>query len=169
MKNKRFILILVLVLIFNSIIIPYQKSYAFSATILLGSPALAKAVLVALGWTGVVFLSGVAVYLVYDKFVRDWIATKNKPLDIVTSPTATTFTYSQEFKDFTYYFVEELFLENYIEGVVPGEGEYVTIIDKYTTGLLDDGTALQGWQLTENLWFGNTFIYLDVVITVSNV
>ena len=168
MRNKRFILILVLVLIFNSIIIPYEKSYAFSTTIILGNPALAKAVLVALGWTGVVFLSGVAVYLVYDKFVRDWIATKNKPLDIVASPTATTFTYTQEFKDFTYNFVENLFQENYIEGVVTGEAEYVSILDNYITGILDDGTALQGWQLTENLWFDSS-LYLDVVINVTNI
>lgn len=168
MKNKILIVILILVLLFNSIVIPYQKTYAFTATILLSNPALAKAVLISLGWTGVVFLSGVAVYVVYDKFVRDWIATKNKPINIVSSPSATTFTYTQEFKDFTNRFVSDLFMEDTIKGVVPIGGiGYETMINQ-TTGMFPDGTVLEGWQITENLWF-ETSVYLDLIIRVSKI
>lgn len=166
--RKILIIVLILAIVVNSVFIPYHKTYAFSAAIALGNPAMMKAVITALGWTGVVFLSGVAVYLVYDKFVRDWITQKGKPLNIVSSPTSTTFEYTQEFKDFTYRFANDLFMTNTIKGVVPSNGRGYENMINQTTGMFPDGTALEGWQIIENLWFESP-VYLDLLVRVSNI
>lgn len=168
MKDILIIMVLILSIVLNSVFLPYHKTYAFSAAIALGNPAMMKAVITALGWTGVVFLSGVAVYLVYDKFVRDWINQKSKPLNIVSSPTSTTFEYTQEFKDFTYRFANDLFMTNTIKGVVPVNGKGYENMINQTTGMFPDGTALEGWQIIENLWFESP-LYLDLLIQVSNI